>query len=228
MASQPVMIAPALMRQAYQPLWDLQERIRQGILEQNHPWVLLRVEHPPTLTLGRAEKGQNLHADPAWYAQHDLTVVEVNRGGMVTYHGPGQLVVYPIVNLMALQMGVKDYVCKLEQTMLDTLLHYGIQATRKSGQPGVYLENQKLGSVGIHIRKWVSIHGLALNVCTDLSGFAHVTPCGMQDITMTSMKALGVQASVSEVAETYLDIFSQVFGVILEPQKDGQDPFLAL
>lgn len=199
--------------QPYQKTWDLQESLRADLLAGTGGPHLLLTEHSPVLSLGRAEKGANLKASLETLHQNGFEVVETNRGGKVTYHGPGQLVAYPVVDLRALGHGVKSFVEGLEETMLQTIAAFGLRGERKVGCPGAWIQGRKIGSIGIHVRKQVSIHGLSLNVCPDMSHFGWITPCGLGDVQMTSMKAEGIRATVADVAPVLAQAFEQVFGV---------------
>ena len=134
-----------------------------------------------------------------------------------------------MLDLKKLKLGIKDYVCKLEQTMIDTLQIFGLLAARKDGIPGVYLNHKKIGSLGIHVKKFVSIHGIALNVSANLDHFSVITPCGIQNMEMTSMKNEGVQTSLDEVAKVYAGIFEKIMHCTLEPANiDGHTHQLTL
>lgn len=205
----------------YQACWDEQEALRARVIEDPAVGSLWLVEHPPTFTLGRGEGGENMGKGLRWLRDNGFDVVETNRGGKVTYHGPGQLVAYPIVDLRTLKMGVKEYVAGLEQTMIRTLARYGIEAQSREGWIGTWVDDRKVGSIGIHVRKHVSIHGLALNVNTNLAHFDLVTPCGIQDVRMTSLADLGLAVTVPDVLENFTQSFRDVFGVALEGAAQG-------
>lgn len=201
-------------------MWDQQEELRAHIIDgkaQNELWL---VEHYPTLSLGRAEKGQNLLEAKEFIEEQGLDIVEINRGGMITYHGPGQLVAYPVFDLKTFNLGIRDYVCKLEQTMIDTLSRWDIKADRKKGSPGVYVDgNRKIGSVGIHVRKQVSIHGLALNIDPLMEHFAFIRPCGLDDIEMTCVTDEGRDADWETSIEPFAIAFEKNFQCELVPAK---------
>lgn len=146
------------------------------------------VEHPPVFTQGQAGKAEHL------LVPGDIPVVQTDRGGQVTYHGPGQLVAYPLLDLRRLKIGVRDLVTALEQTLVATLAHYGIAAFPKADAPGVYVERagrvDKIASLGLRVRRGCSFHGLSLNVAMDLSPFLRINPCGYQGLAMTQMQDL--------------------------------------
>ena len=158
-------------------------------------WVL---EHDPVFTLG-------MNADPAHLRDPgDIPVVKVDRGGQVTYHGPGQLVVYPLIDLRRAGLGVRDLVTALEQAVIATAARWGISAATRPGAPGVYVAGAKLASVGIRIRRGASYHGLALNVSMDLEPFQRINPCGYEGLAMTQLSALGGPTDLSCVAADLL------------------------
>jgi lipoyl(octanoyl) transferase len=199
-------------------MWDLQEAHRAKMLEGKAESELWLVEHAPTLSLGRAEKGNNLLQAKEFIEEQGLEVAEINRGGMITYHGPGQIVAYPIIDLKKFNLGIRDYVCKLEQTMIDTLQFWDLTAERKKGAPGVYIdEDRKIGSIGIHVRKQVSIHGLALNIDPIMEHFAFIKPCGLDGIEMTSVYEEGFEASWDSALEPFVVAFEKNFNVDLVP-----------
>ncbi len=150
--------------------------------------VLLLVQHPPVITLGRSTKAGNLLASSEQLAARGVAMFDVERGGDVTFHGPGQLVGYPIVNLTQHRPDLHWYLRQLEEVMIRTLAACGITATRNQGKTGVWVGDRKIASIGVHARQWVTWHGFALNVTTDLSYFDLMIPCGIQDVVMTSVE----------------------------------------
>jgi lipoate-protein ligase B len=173
------------------------------------PDVLLLVEHAPVYTLGRGADDRFLGAA----AGSDVPVLRVGRGGQVTYHGPGQLVGYPIVNLRDHRPDVHWYVRTLEQVLIDALGDVGIRAGRVGGKTGVWVDGRrKIASIGVGIRRWVTWHGFALNVGRDLSGFASITPCGIDGVQMTSVADEGGPSDLDDVIPLVRDRFVGVFG----------------
>lgn len=150
--------------------------------------VLLLVEHPPVITLGRSTKAGNLLASSEQLAARGVELFDVERGGDVTFHGPGQLVGYPIVNLERHTLDLHWYLRQLEEVMIRALAACGIEAARNPGKTGVWVRDRKIASIGVHARQWVTWHGFALNVTTDLSYFDLMVPCGIQDVVMTSVE----------------------------------------
>ena len=153
------------------------------------------VEHPPVFTLGQASKPEHL------LAPGDIPVVQSNRGGQVTYHGPGQLVAYPLLDLHRLGYGIRSLVTRLEAAMIETLAGYGITALAKSDAPGVYVDEKKIGSLGLRVSRGCSYHGLSLNVKMDLEPFSRINPCGFRGLEMTQLSALGGPADPKQVAD---------------------------
>ncbi len=154
-------------------------------------WI---VEHPSVFTQGLNGKPEHLLQTSA------IPVIQTDRGGQVTYHAPGQLVVYTLIDMQRLQLGVRDLVTALEQAMLTTLAQYGVLAEVKPKAPGVYVGEQKIGSVGLRIKKHCSYHGLSLNNCMDLTPFTYINPCGYQGLQMTQLTEQGVQVKTLELA----------------------------
>jgi len=177
--------------------------------------VLLLLEHPPVVTLGRSSKAQNLVASPALLAARGVELFEVERGGDVTFHGPGQLVGYPIVNLRGHKQDLHWYLRQLEEVLIRALERIGIGAQRSNGRTGVWTGDRKIASIGVHARDWVTWHGFALNVSTDLSFFDLMVPCGLAGVTMTSVaRELGAAApSFEAVAESVVAAFGTVFAL---------------
>jgi lipoyl(octanoyl) transferase len=172
------------------------------------PDALLVLEHPPVYTLGRGADARFLGVA----ADGDVPVVRVGRGGQVTYHGPGQLVGYPILGLRDLRPDVRWYVRGLEEVLIDALADLAIAAVRRPGLTGVWVGPRKIGSIGVAIRRWVTWHGFALNVAPDVSGFAAITPCGIDGVVMTSVAREGGPSDLETVAEVVERRFVQHFG----------------
>ena len=175
--------------------------------------TLLLVEHPHVITLGRSRKSQNNVV-----AAGDVEVVQVERGGDATYHGPGQLVAYPIVQLVDEEQDLHLFLRHLEQAMIDMLAEYGLPAGRVEGKTGVWTSDRKIASIGVAVRRWVTFHGLALNVTTDLSYFHRINPCGFDAGIMTSMaRELGADVDMGEAKTRLSGHLSRVLGRHFEP-----------
>ncbi len=182
--------------------------------------VLLLVEHPPVVTLGRSAKQANLVASPEFLATRGVELFEVERGGDITFHGPGQLVGYPVIDLKRHKQDLHWFLRQVEEGIIRTLSRYGIAGERSTGYTGVWTGGRKIASIGVHARDWVTWHGFALNVSTDLSYFDLMVPCGIQDVEMTSIAkeirlrgdtlppALSMESVGAVAAEMFADVFS--------------------
>jgi len=172
------------------------------------PEVLLLLEHEPVYTIGRTPNKESLRDA----AQLPHPVVEINRGGQATYHGPGQLVGYPILRLSARRQDLHWYLRELEEVLIETLAEYGVAAGRREGLTGVWVGERKIASIGVGVRHWVSMHGFALNVCGDLTPFHHITPCGIAGVEMTNLeRESGKPADVRSVADRVAAVFERRF-----------------
>ncbi len=187
-------------RMRYQEAWDLQRLLARQVAEGQRVNTLLLLEHPPVYTLGRRSKGGDLLLSQEALAALGAQVVEVDRGGEITFHGPGQLVGYPILDLRGWG-GPLKYVRALEGALIAVLAGFGIAARRVEGLTGVWVGDEKIAAIGVRISRGVTTHGFALNVNTDLSWFQHIVPCGIRDKGVTSMeRVLGSAPSLGEVA----------------------------
>jgi len=166
---------------------ELQRTLATERIAGHIPDTLLLLEHAPVVTLGRGWKASSLPLDPDALRARGIEVFDIERGGDVTYHGPGQLVGYPIIDLQTHQPDLHWYLRQLEQTMIDALSVLGIVAVRREKYTGVWTSGRKIASIGVHVRQWVTWHGFALNVTTDLSPFTLIVPCGIPDVEMTSV-----------------------------------------
>ncbi|KPN07187.1 lipoyl(octanoyl) transferase [Xanthomonas arboricola] len=199
-----------LGRQAYAPVWRAMQRFTDARDEAtaDEVWV---VEHAPVFTLGQAGKPEHV------LAPGEIPVLQVDRGGQVTYHGPGQLVVYPLLDLRRLKIGVRDYVCRIEQALIDTLDEWNIVAERREGAPGVYVGGAKIAALGIRVRRGCTFHGLSFNVAMDLEPFHRINPCGYQGLQVTSVLDLGGPSGMDAVKAVLLDQLARQFGLVLQP-----------
>ena len=170
----------------YQAALDMQRRLVEECRSDGEARLLL-LEHPPTYTLGARGRLDNLLVDEASLALLGASLHRIDRGGDVTFHGPGQLVGYPILDLSHWGQGPLWYVRSLEVVLIDTLASFGIESQRRPGRPGVWIGNAKIASIGVRVSRGITSHGFALNVDPDLSYFSHIVPCGLSDITMTSI-----------------------------------------
>lgn len=175
--------------------------------------VLLLVEHPPVITLGRSSKSAHMLATPEYLRERGVELFEVERGGDVTFHGPGQLVGYPIIDLKQHRRDLHWYLRQVEQLLIEGLAGFGLTAGRNAPYTGVWIDNRKIASIGVHARDWVTWHGFALNVSTDLRYFDLIVPCGIQSVTMTSVNAElpNEQPSVGTVANAVVRAAGEIF-----------------
>lgn len=187
---------------------DLVRRRRAGEI----PDTFLLLEHSPVYTLGKRAKKEHLLADEQTLRRLNAEVVATNRGGEITFHGPGQIVGYPIVDLNALRCDVKWYLERLEEVMIRTVGEFGVSAGRVECMRGTWVGQRKIGAIGVRIERWVTYHGFALNVATDLEYFRHIVPCGIPDRGVTSLSAeLGREVSIEEVRPHVIESFEKVF-----------------
>ena len=201
--------------EAYALQINLAARRHQGVLDTD---LFLVVEHPSVFTLGRRGGREHLGVTPAFLANRNIGLVPIERGGDITYHGPGQLVVYPIINLRQARMSVSDYVYRLEAVMLGIAADFGVVAGRDRRNHGIWVGNNKLGSIGIAIRHSITFHGLALNINTDLEPFSWINPCGLRNIGMTSLALeRGSDCPMDTVQSRLRHHLPEVFGVRLQP-----------
>ena len=223
-----------LGRVGYEAGVELQHRLRQQLLdgEPDASDTLLLLEHPPTYTVGRNCDRSDVLADPDWLRRRGIAVAECDRGGRATYHGPGQLVGYPVIDLRAERRNVRGYVQDLQEVLVRTLATFGVAAVggEERERIGVWVGRRKIASIGIHLRRWVTTHGFALNVCTDLDDFAGILSCGFDAGVMTSIEELtGRRRDLEDVAACCAESFARVFErrlVSAEPTEMGFGPAL--
>ncbi|MBT8349741.1 MAG: lipoyl(octanoyl) transferase LipB [Deltaproteobacteria bacterium] len=178
--------------------------------------IILILEHPPVFTLGRRGGLKNLNVTETFLKKLKIPLVQVERGGDITFHGPGQLVVYPIINLERARLSITDYVRNLEEVMIRTVKDFGLPSQRNGLNRGIWVDKRKLGSVGIAVRRGISFHGMALNVNLSLEPFHWINPCGLQDIKMTSIQQeLSHPVSLQQVRYKVKHHFESIFGVEL-------------
>jgi len=204
----------------YKKAWDLQLDLWAKRVEGRLPDLLLFLEHPHVLTLGRRGNRTHLLASSETLGKLNIPIFHIERGGDVTYHGPGQLVVYPILDLKEYGWKLVRYIEQLEEVIIRALSDFGISGNRDPLNRGVWVDQQKIASVGVAVKRWVSLHGLALNYETDLTYFDLINPCGLQGIRMTSMaKALGTNVSRDRLYQRVHFRFEQVFERRLEEKR---------
>lgn len=205
-------------RRDYAEMAELQEALRarreMGVI----PDVVILLEHTPCITIGRSGGRRNILADEAVLRRNGITVHDTPRGGNVTYHGPGQLVCYPILKLSGERRDLHAYARRMEEVMIRTLRAFGIESGRKPEYPGAWAGERKIGAMGMAVRKWITMHGVALNVCPDLTHFSFIVPCGIADHGVTSMvEVLGRPVDMALVRREMRRQFSEVFEMALRP-----------
>ncbi len=219
----------------YLKAWDYQEELFQEVLQSKQANAdipkeqkklsdnyLLFCEHPHVYTLGKSGKEQNMLLDLIQLQAKDATFYKINRGGDITYHGPGQIVGYPILNLETYDMGIKKYIETLEQAIINCIADYGLKGTRLDGATGVWLDintpqARKICAIGVRVSRWVSMHGFAFNVNTDLKYFDYINPCGFTDKGVTSLqKELGKPIDIEEVKKNLKNHIAKLFDMKLK------------
>jgi len=214
----------------YGEAWDLQKELFAEVIAAKsqpglhpHPGYLLFCEHPPVFTLGKSGSENNLLVNEKRMQQEGIKLFRIERGGDITFHGPGQLVAYTVFDLAAFQVGIREYIFRLEEVVIQTLAHYRVEGERLEDATGIWLDARlpgrarKICAIGVRASHSVTMHGLAFNVNTDLRYFSYINPCGFVDKGVTSLeKELGRKAEMEEVKDLMLDRFISVFGFRLE------------
>ena len=195
-----------LGRQDYVPLWRAMQKFTDE-RDESTPDEIWFCEHPPVFTLGLNAAKEHL------LAPGDIPVVQIDRGGQVTFHGPGQLMVYPLIDIRRANIGVRTLVTALEQSVVDLAAEYDVEAAARADAPGVYVEGNKLASVGLRIRRGASFHGMALNVDVDLEPFTRINPCGYAELEMTDLHRLGIALQLEETSTRLLPHFRRHRGL---------------
>ncbi len=200
-----------LGRQAYEPVWRAMQRFTDARDEHTDDEIWM-VEHDPVFTLGQAGKPEHV------LAPGDIPVIHVDRGGQVTYHGPGQIVAYPLFDLKRMKVGVREYVHRIEQAIIDTAAEWNIHAERKEGAPGVYVAGAKVAALGIRVRRGCTFHGLSFNIDMDLEPFHRINPCGYQGLQVTTLADLGGPAGMDPVKQVLLAQLARQFALELHAE----------
>jgi lipoyl(octanoyl) transferase len=191
------LVVRELGRQVYEPVWRAMQEFTNTRTEST-PDEIWFCDHDSVFTLGLNTKPEHL------LAPGDIPVIQIDRGGQVTYHGPGQLMIYPLIDLRRAGLGVRDLVTALEQSVVDLAADYGVEAASRCDAPGVYIDGVKLASVGLRIRRGSSFHGMALNVDVDLEPFSRINPCGFKDLQLTDLARLGADNDLAAVRDKLL------------------------
>ncbi len=198
----------------YQKAWNLQREIYEARTKGEVEDTLILTEHPHTYTIGKAGGEENLTAEEAILKNQGITIYRIDRGGNITYHGPGQIVGYPILDLHNYYLDVHRFLRDLEEVIIQTLAEYGIQAGRIPGLTGVWVNEAKIAAIGVKVSRWVTMHGFAFNVNTDLRYFGNIVPCGISDKPVISMeKLLGSKLNYDEVQNRVAQKFSDIFQI---------------
>jgi lipoyl(octanoyl) transferase len=190
-------VARTLGRRAYEPLWRAMQQFTE-LRGPETPDEIWFTEHPPVFTLGLNANREHL------LSPGDIPVVPVDRGGQVTYHGPGQLMIYPLIDLKRAGLGIRDLVSGLEQSVIDLLRTFDVESRSRADAPGVYADGRKVASVGLRVRRGASYHGMALNVDLDLEPFSRINPCGIRGLAVTDLRRLNVDIDLAAAGESLL------------------------
>lgn len=205
------LVVKNLGEEPYTETWQAMKKFTDS-REAHAPDEIWFVQHPPVFTLGQAGKVEHL------LTPGDIPVVHSDRGGQVTYHGPGQLVCYLLIDVRRRKLGVRDLVTAIEQSIVQLIKAYGVVSESKREAPGVYVDGRKLAALGLRIRKGCSYHGLSLNVDMDLKPFSNINPCGFEGLEVIDMKRLGIDRSMTEVMEALTDILIRQIGYDTDPK----------
>lgn len=194
-----------LKKKNYQETLIIQKGLREQVLKNPGNEFIVLVEHDHVYTLGKNANSSNV-------LNKACDIIQTDRGGDVTYHGPGQLVAYPIINLKMRKIGVKSYVEMVEKLISDTLIHYGLESHVPSKETGVWVKDRKIASIGIHVSRGVTMHGLAININTDLSYFENIISCGIEGVKMTTVdKELGKKIAMNDIKKQLINNFNKIF-----------------
>ena len=202
-------------RQDYVPCWEAMQQFTDE-RDESTPDQIWFCEHPPVFTLGLNAAPEHL------LAPGEIPVVQIDRGGQVTYHGPGILMIYPLLDIRRAGIGVRDLVTALEQSVVDLVAGFDVAAAARPDAPGVYVDGAKLASVGLRIRRGASFHGMALNVDADLEPFSRINPCGFEGLEMTDLGRLGIRLSLEETAARFLPLLAERLGLPRARLLQGQ------
>jgi lipoate-protein ligase B len=207
-----------LGRTRYADAWEIQRKVFSARLDHRIPDVLLLTEHEPVYTLGKGSDANHLLANDVELREKKIDLFNIDRGGDVTFHGPGQLVGYPILDLNDYYRDIHRYLRDIEEVLIRTATNFGVCASRSDAYTGVWAQNDKLAAIGVKVSRWITMHGFALNVNTDLSYFDRIIPCGIFHKGVTSLRAiLGGEVDIEDVARSVVKNFESVFSVASQP-----------
>ena len=189
----------------------LQARAKTLVASGGWDGIVILLEHLPVITVGNGGGKENLRLNDAELSSKEITVISANRGGNITCHNPGQLIGYPVLNLVKWQKDVHWYVHMLEEVLIRTLAHYGFKAGRKSRYTGAWLADEKIAAIGVSVRRWITGHGFALNIHNNLGLFEAIVPCGISEFGVTNMIKQGLDVDVADVSDIFITQFQKVF-----------------
>jgi lipoyl(octanoyl) transferase len=212
-----------LERISYSAAWDLQHRLFAARRRKERKDILLLLEHDPVYTIGRAGSRSNILVSGDTLADAGIRVFEVDRGGDITFHGPGQLVGYPILDLAGHGKDLHQYVRRIEEVLIRTIGGFGIRGWREEGLTGVWTEKGKIAAIGVGVKGWITMHGFSLNVAPDMNYFKMINPCGITDRPVASMRDFGASAGMDDVKQALIRCFSDVFAVKIIPVRSIDD-----
>ena len=211
----------------YHPVWDLQKKLSEARRLNEIPNALLLLQHPPIITIGKSGTDANLLVESEYLTKHGVELTKTDRGGDITYHGPGQLVGYPILDLAELKKDIFWYLRQIEQVIINTLQQFNIEATRNKNYTGVWVNAEKIAAIGVKVSRWITSHGFAFNINPNLEHFELIIPCGIQNKSVTSLvKIVDKAITVEDVLPTLVDQFAAVFQVRMMPFNHSTWPIL--
>jgi lipoyl(octanoyl) transferase len=198
----------------YQDAWEFQKKLFNQVVEQRTQNYLILTEHNPVITIGKTGSLKNLLSDPSTLKTKGIELVEIDRGGDITFHGPGQLVGYPILDLSQFRKDIHWYLRNIEDVIIQTIRDFGIQGERIPDLTGVWVKRRKICAIGVKVSRWVTMHGFALNISTNLGYFNHIIPCGISDHGVTSIfEEIGNNVDQKDVISSLYHHFGEVFAV---------------
>ena len=202
-------------------IWEVQKELFNQVIESRSQNYLILTEHKPVITIGKSGSLNNLLTDSSYLLSKGITVVKIDRGGDITFHGPGQLIGYPILDLSQFRKDIHWYLRNLEEVIIQTLREFGIQGERVPGLTGVWVNKKKICAIGVKVTRWVTMHGFALNISTNLDYFKHIVPCGITDRGVTSLfDQTGNIVNQKDVTKSVIYNFRDVFGIQIIHEKE--------